>query len=252
MPDRKRIDYETAARPKIFGQGITSLLVRGRFVKAFSILFSIAIDYLSNLCCYVFYRHVVKKSFSYKNTSLRYAIRLRHSTWVSERSLELSLFKYILDSSPHHNMIEIGNVLHNYYNCSHVVIDKYDASHNVIISDIMDYNEFDIYDLAISISTLEHIGLDESDLDDNKAIYAIEHILRLLKNGGKFIFSIPFGYNIPLDNYVLNNDRIDCSFFKRFGMLSWKQVDESELAGCGYEVGKWKVNAVIIGTIVKE
>ena len=55
-----------------------------------------------------------------------------------------------------------------YYKFEHDIVDKYEKKKGIINQDIVDYKPDKKYDLIISISTLEHVGWDETPRENYK------------------------------------------------------------------------------------
>lgn len=114
----------------------------------------------------------------------------------------------------------------------------------------------EVFDLIVSISTLEHIGMDnaklytqddlhnESQLDDYLKV--IKEFRRILKPGGRFLMTVPFGLAQNLgwlhqfDSHGLKkavsafgSDLQDATFYK-YGPEGWMLSDEDACAGCEY------------------
>jgi hypothetical protein len=136
-----------------------------------------------------------KEYFDYDGKQYRKLFHWYNKTWRNERQIELPIFKEILDSGK--DILEVGNVLPHYYNTNHIVIDKYESGEGIINKDVLEAEGK--YDLIISISTLEHIGIDEPGEKDDKVLNAIRHLKSLLKDNGRLVFSFPRGHNHFLD-----------------------------------------------------
>ena len=87
---------------------------------------------------------------------------------MNERSIEVPIVMEIVNQNKGKRILEIGNVLSNYYKVSHDIVDKYEKAPNVINQDVVDFKTNEKYDLIVSISTLEHVGWDEEPRDDKK------------------------------------------------------------------------------------
>lgn len=98
------------------------------------------------------------------------------------------------------DVLEVGNVLRCYIDCSHDVIDQYENGVGVINKDIRTYKSDKKYKLIVSITTLEHVGDGNcSDLDELGIIHAINNMKELLVAGGKILFSVPIAQNEYMD-----------------------------------------------------
>jgi len=112
------------------------------------------------------------------------------------------------------------------------------------------------FDLIVSISTLEHIGMDnaklytqddlhnESQLDDYLKV--IMEFRRILKPGGRFLMTVPFGKGQNLgwlyqfDSHRLKKavsafgSDLKATTFYKYGPEGWMLSDEDSCAGCEY------------------
>ena len=86
----------------------------------------------------------------------------------------------------------------------HTVVDKYEHAQNVLNVDVVEYKPATCFDLILSISTLEHVGYDESQKDPQKFVKAIEHLLTLLSPNGTMLITLPLGHNPQVDQYLTN------------------------------------------------
>ena len=102
-----------------------------------------------------------QKNFIFRGKSYRYFYDIINNTWMNERSVEISIVMKMVNENKGKRILEIGNVLSNYYDVPHDVVDKYEKAPNVINQDVVDFKTNDKYDLIVSISTLEHVGWDE-------------------------------------------------------------------------------------------
>jgi len=119
-----------------------------------------------------------------------------------------------------------------------------------------------MFDLIISISTLEHISFDEEKYNNkNIEIYTrdisqiIEKIKLLLTYKGTFVFTIPLGFNPYLDSCI-NKSELDITrtlFLKRTSKSNkWKQVEYHEVKDIKYGYPFPCANAIMIGIINKQ
>jgi len=82
--------------------------------------------------------------------------------WKNERCVEVPLAKSIVDKEKG-RILEMGNVLPHYYkNARWDVLDKFEKGKNILNADIASFKPKNKYNLILSISTFEHIGLDET------------------------------------------------------------------------------------------
>jgi len=170
---------------------------------------------------------------------------------AGERTVEVPIAKKLLDEYAGRRVLEVGNVLSHYYPVSHDVVDKYEVADGVINEDIIDFKPQRKYDLILCISTLEHIGHDESPQDDQKAYHAYGKIKQLLAHGGRAFISWPLGYNPYLDNAF----KLGWIKFNNVGILKrisaknkWTEGTQEDLEDVKYGHPFYAGNAVIMGT----
>lgn len=151
-------------------------------------------------------------------------------------------------------ILEVGNVLQNYGNYKHDIVDKYEQDLNVRNADIIDYNPSKKYDLIITISTLEHVGWDETPREPGKLLRAIDHLKTLLNKDGLLVATMPMGHNDELDRLVekkqLGFDEV--CFLKRISANNiWKEASYDEVKGTKYGTPYICANALIVGYFTK-
>jgi cyclopropane fatty-acyl-phospholipid synthase-like methyltransferase len=150
------------------------------------------------------------------------------------------------------NILEIGNVLSHHVQFEHDVLDKYEITKGVINEDVVDFTSEKKYDLIVSISTLEHVGWDETR-DDMKIPKAIENLKSLITSrGGTIIITLPLGYNSALDK-LLKDGVIQ--FSKQFHLIriskgnEWKEASWEEVQDTRYNSPFPFANGLLIGII---
>lgn len=158
-------------------------------------------------------------------------------TLDNERAVEIPIVMGFLKDKLNQEILEVGNVLPNYYSFPHDVVDKYEKAPGVINADIVDYNPPKKYDVIVSISTLEHVGWDETPRDPEKFSKAVLNLKRILKAGGQIIATIPLGYNPNLDRQVRDQQTGFTSvyFLKRISRNNqWRETRIEEVASAQY------------------
>ena len=99
----------------------------------------------------------------------------RHKfTWLTERAVEVPVAQALVDEHASDRVLEIGNVLSHYRPQQHLVVDKYEQAPGVLNRDVLDLGGLGQFDLIVAISTLEHVGWDESPRDPAKAQRAVK------------------------------------------------------------------------------
>jgi len=175
-------------------------------------------------------------------------------TWENERCVEVPLAWEGMQAAKGKRILEIGNVLSHYCDAKHDILDKYEVDENVINSDIVGYSPAEKYDLVVSISTLEHVGWDETPREPDKILAAFSSIEGLCADGGKALVTIPLGYNPKADYLIAQEGRLPkwkWGFLKRVGADEWKEVGAGETKGVLFNKPYRCANCVAVGTFQK-
>ncbi len=177
------------------------------------------------------------KEFLCDGTRYSYFAHGYNRTWNNERAVELPLIGKFVRENRGRRILEVGNVLPHYFKTNHDVLDKYEIGRGIIRKDIVEFQPAQPYDLIISISTLEHVGWDETPREPEKVIHALQHVKSLLAPGANLVMTFPLGYNPVLDEHLFSN-------LAGFGAVSflqrtsadprWMQVDAVTAAKCAY------------------
>jgi hypothetical protein len=173
---------------------------------------------------------LARKTFSFQGADLEYFYHRYNMTWACERCLEVPVGRFYLDQFHDRRVLEIGNVLSHYLSAGHDVLDKFERGIGIINQDVVDFTPAEPYDLAISLSTFEHIGFDDeaSTPSDQKIRAALAACRKFLAAEGKLVITVPIGYNPFLDRLIreqaLEADRE--FYFVRTGFLSWQPADQ--------------------------
>lgn len=196
-------------------------------------------------------RRRAAQTFSIAGKSYGYLTHHYNATWRNERAVELPLVSsFLAELEPAARLLEVGNVLAYYLPTPHVVVDKFEPTPGVINKDILDFGEPGSWDAIVSISTLEHVGWDETPRDETRAERALQHMRSLLVEGGRFFLSFPLGYNESLDRAVFEN-RLGfrkAHYLQRISAdNSWREVELSALVGTRYGAPYPFANALFVG-----
>jgi hypothetical protein len=193
--------------------------------KGLFFVISLAVKKVAYLpTCYFYKLFFSKRTFRLAGKEHHYFYHNHNNTWRGERAVEIPFAKAFIDEflKKHENLgkynkhdasrkresikceiLEVGNVLSNYFSFEHDIVDKYDSTaKDVINKDIVNYNPGKKYDRIVSISTLEHVGWDETPRRPERVIAAFNSIRRLLSSGGMALITIPLGYNAALDKFL--------------------------------------------------
>jgi hypothetical protein len=112
--------------------------------------------------------------------------------------------------------------------------------------DIMDYTPDRHFDLAVSISTLEHVGHDEHPRDPEKAAMALQRIDTLADD---LLVTIPVGYNRELEGTFIDGpfERVDL-LVKTSRFARWEQRPLSEREHVQYALPYAYGNGLLVGS----
>jgi hypothetical protein len=172
---------------------------------------------------------------------------------MNERSVEIPLALELIAKNQGKKILEIGNVISNYYDIPHDVVDKYEQGNNVINEDVVNFHHDEKYDLIVSVSTLEHVGWDEIPRNDKKIPLAIENLKKLLKPKNASLFvTLPFGYNTVLDKLVKEEIiKFDEQYYmKRISKNNeWVEASWEEVKDAKFGTPFSGANGLIVGII---
>jgi len=143
-----------------------------------------------------------RRSFRWGSREVPYFHHAYNYTWLNERAVEVALALEVLDAHAGGSVLEIGNVLGHYRTLDHLVVDKYEQAPGVVNADVADFETDCRFDLILAVSTLEHVGFDESVRDPEKPARALERLRSLLAPGGRLWVTIPVDYNPDLDRHL--------------------------------------------------
>lgn len=155
----------------------------------------------------------------------------RNNSIDSERVIEIPLSYWFVKSHPcfSEEFFELGNTLNQYFKIPHIVVDKYEIAEGVINEDIIDFKPKKKFKLIISISTIEHIGFDEPQKEEGKALKATKKLIDMLSENGSLLITVPLGYNQEIDE-MLKERKINFTemyFMKR--VSKWNYWEETIL-----------------------
>jgi SAM-dependent methyltransferase len=193
----------------------------------------------------------VGRSFRLDGKAYRYCYRRYNSTWRTERVVEIPVVWEAVRQSRGRRVLEVGNVLEHYFTVRHDRLDLYEQAPGVVNEDVV-YYKGGPYDLIVSISTLEHVGWDETPRDSEKVLRAIENLVSITAPGGRILVTLPMAYNPNVDRY-LREGRI--AFTRRLCLKRvsrdnrWEQVTWPEIENARYDTPFRRINGLVIGII---
>ena len=106
---------------------------------------------------------------------------------MTERAVEVPIMQRIVDAHAGARILEVGHVLGHYGPVDHVVVDKYEQAPGVLNLDVLELAPLGEFDLIVAISTLEHVGWDESPREPGKAGEALTALAPRLAPGGRLV-----------------------------------------------------------------
>lgn len=191
-----------------------------------------------------------REPFEFEGRRYRYFYRLYNRTWRSERAVEVPLARAALAGVPPERVLEVGNVLAHYGPVSHAVLDKYEQAPGILREDVVSFEPGRTYDRIVSISTIEHVGWDETPREPEKAVAALEHLAALLAPEGELLVTFPLGAHPELDRRLqtgeLPFDEVGC--LRRVSADNrWREVPVAEVAGVRYGEPWPAGNAIAVG-----
>jgi len=195
-------------------------------------------------------RPLLGETFTLDGQTYPYFFHRKNATWLTERIVELAVAQKLYD--PTARTLEIGNVMQQYFAGGHTIVDRYERGAGVTNEDALTF-QAEPFDAILSISTIEHIGWDETPRDPTKLPKAIDNLRGLLKPGGTLMVTLPHGYNCDLDDLLQNGalpfDRV--SYLARDTGLTnrWRQVQRDEIVGYRYGFPWPAANAIAVATL---
>lgn len=199
--------------------------------------------------------HLENKTFKFQGRTYTYFLHEYNTTWANERCVEIPIISSLVNTCPPEGVLEVGNVLSHYYPVSHDIVDKYERSPGVTNEDVVDFRPTKRYDLIVSISSLEHVGLDEAPREPGKIIRAIQTLRGALTQTGRIVVTLPIGYNTELDD-LLRRGKITfapLSCLKRISESNdWKEVEWSDISYANYGMPFPFANGLVVGTLRRD
>lgn len=193
-------------------------------------------------------RRLQNSQFVFSGKTFHYFCHPYNATWRNERSVEIALAKDKLAELSGRKILEVGNVMAYYYPSKHVVVDKYEVALGVQNIDIVDFNPETRFDLIVSISTLEHVGWDETPREPGKVSVALQNLQRLLAEGGELFATVPLGHNPYLDEMLSSNQipANEVGYLKRLSRNGWREATKDEVEGTRYNYPYPGANAIAV------
>lgn len=209
-----------------------------------------AADYAFSFWTVQYYKRLKRReTFSALGRTYPYFYHLYNITWKNERAVEIAVAREFMDQHPSASTLEVGNVLSWYRPAHHDVLDKYEVANGVINEDVVDFDPGHTYDVIVSISTLEHVGWDETPRDPTKLLRAAEHLKQLVSPGGSMLVTVPLGYNPGLDA-ALGDGTLRFTrqcFMRRLARTRWSEATWADVKEVKFDYPYRGANGLLIG-----
>ena len=130
--------------------------------------------------------------------------RMPYGPAIGERAVEVPIARWFVDDVPRSvPILEVGNVLAHHAPFPHPVVDRYERAPGVENVDVVGYRPPVPFSRILSVSTLEHVGFDESPPQPGKFALALRGLYHeALAPGGRMLVTLPVGYNPEVDGAV--------------------------------------------------
>lgn len=197
-----------------------------------------------------FYRQFLnQRTFRFGDADLHYEYHAYNRTYRNERCVEVAIGRAFITSHSGKHILEVGNVLSHYFAHQGDILDKFETGNGIINQDIAEFQPATLYDLIISISTLEHVGWDEEVKDANKVLRVWERLISWLAPGGQLVVSVPLGYNPTLDQHLRSEAFLwsNITYLRRISPDNqWQEITPAESLGAQYNRPFHGANVVAI------
>lgn len=207
-----------------------------------------------NAAAFLFHKSIRRKTFMLNGRSYRYFCGKYGETWKTERAIEVPVAMDLLAGHSPGQVLEIGNVLRHYFQLTHNVVDKYEKFSGVVNEDVVSFRPSQKFSLIVTISTLEHVGWEETPVEPDKIFRAVGNLVDMLSPEGMLFFSVPVGYRRALDE-ILRDGLIpgaELHFMKRIGFTTWIESEWRDVEGARFSVPWPGANALAFGFIKKK
>lgn len=173
-----------------------------------------------------------------------------NATALNERGVELAEAAVVIGSwEADGTVLEVGNVLSHYPDLDGLVgprriVDRFEVAPGVENIDVFDIRG--TFDYIVSISTLEHVGVDDGRNDPESARDALSFLRSLLNEDGEMFVTFPYGWNRALDASADSLGATWSAAWHRDGFGGWVPMHAGETPG--YGVTQPWAEAVWVGT----
>lgn len=170
----------------------------------------------------------------------------RRWAWRTERCVEIALGARALEHHRREDVLEVGNVLSLAGFTGQTVVDKYEEGDGVLNVDIVTFDPGRVYELVVSLSTLEHVGHDEVPGDPEKALVALDRIAAL---GRDLLVTIPVGVHRRLEAAFVDGPFDEVVLLVKTGRLArWELAPLDERSTIQYGTPYACGNGILVGS----
>ncbi len=192
-----------------------------------------------------------RATFELGGRRYRYLVHRYNFTWMHERAVEVPVAQAVLveHAARGGRVLEVGHVLGHYGAIEHEVVDKYERDPRVRNIDVLDLEPARRYDLVVSLSTMEHVGIDDEPRDPARAVAAVERLRSLVADGGTLLVTVPVGYNRPLVEAIREGQgRFDevRALVRQGSRMRWREVAPEEVWDLPYDRLLYRARAILV------
>lgn len=192
-----------------------------------------------------------RRRFNYRGESFPYFFHPYNSAWRNERTVEIPIARRFLEGVPAERILEIGNVMGRYEPArAHTVVDRYEVYPGVTNLDVVEIPGPARFARILAISTIEHVGFDETPQDPDKIRKALDVLRGLLLPGGEAMITIPVGYNPILDAKLQAGEIpfAETRFLRKLATgWGWEETDGAACWGTAFDQRYQAGNALVVG-----
>ncbi len=178
-----------------------------------------------------------------------YLFHRYNRTWLTERAVEVPVVQRLVERRGSGRILEVGHVLGHYGPTRHLVVDKYEDAPGVLNRDVLELGDIGPFDLIVAISTLEHVGFDESPRDPGKGARAVAALRERLAPGGLLVVTVPAGYNPAFDAWMRGAGFGASALRRVAGSARWLEVDPADAWAAPYDFLLYRARAVVFAFI---
>jgi hypothetical protein len=182
--------------------------------------------------------------FLFRNKKYKYFDHPHNKTRINERTVEVPISMDFV-SKYGTNLLEVGCVTPYYFDINHTVIDLADGHRLASVQDAttVDYSGKNV----LSISTIEHVGLNDYDIKIKEKESAINLCKKIFTESLNYFLTWPLGYNKILDDWAFNET--NAYFISRCNndKYLWKEKTLTELSEEDKKYGSFKnANSILV------